>query len=220
MINVKVDQDNTSKRVPIALVLDASISMRHNDNIGILNKHLSILIEQLKNGKDTKDSAEICIIKFGNTVEVISPFCEMSNVQVPNIDADGKSTPLGEATNLAIKMLNNRKEEYKEASTSYFQPMLFLMTDGCENDDDQELEKAQEQVQELTGREKMFFLSIAIGDDADLDTLSKFSKMKPYVVHDDASFEALFKFIRASAADPKIKDNMGKAGKSGLDRFL
>ena len=78
---------------------------------------------------------------------------------------------MGQAVELAVKSLNERKELYNQSGIQYYQPMLVLMTDGFATDDTSGSIKL---VKELCNNRKLTVVNIAIGNSADLDTLKKF----------------------------------------------
>lgn len=87
---------------------------------------------------------------------------------------------MGEAVNMALDMLEARKEEYKDAGVDYYQPWLVLMTDGMPNRDKSELFRSIQRTCQMVQDKKLTVFPIGIGSEADMDTLKKFSpKRKP-----------------------------------------
>ncbi len=81
------------------------------------------------------------IITFGRVVTKVLDFANVER-QVPDfqknmpivVNSPMDGTPMGEAVEMAIKILNERKSEYKTAGVEYYQPWLVLMTDGQPTD--------------------------------------------------------------------------------------
>ena len=71
--------------------------------------------------------------------------------------------------NMALDLVDSRKSEYKKNGISYYQPWVFLITDGAPTD---EWKAAAERVRsEMTARRLMFF---AVGvRNADMDVLTR-----------------------------------------------
>ena len=98
--------------------------------------------------------------------------------EIKNLDANG-TTSMGEGVELALDLLEQRKSDYSNKGVDYYQPWLVLMTDGNPTDD---ISNAVKRVQELYGQRKLTVFSIAIGEDASLNTLKKFSSLKNNMV--------------------------------------
>ncbi|MDR2409903.1 MAG: hypothetical protein LBE13_17580, partial [Bacteroidales bacterium] len=125
--------NNPTARVPVCLCLDTSGSMRRDstsDPIGELNAGLKVFYDVINNNIKTKTAAEICIVTFGGKAQMIEDFATVDDrPDVPELGADG-STPMGEGVNLALDLLEERKNMYKDTGVDYFQPWLVLITDG------------------------------------------------------------------------------------------
>ncbi len=105
-------------------------------------------------------------------------------------------TPMGEAVELALKSLQSCKEEYSIAGVEYYQPWLVLMTDGQPTDS---IENASTLTAELVRKRKLSLFTIAIGDGANLATLSKFSPHRPPLKLNGLNFREFFEWLRESA---------------------
>ncbi len=135
IMDIKKDDlaDNPTARVPICILLDTSGSME-GAPIEELNEGVKLFIEELQSDVLTLYSADICIITFGDTVEIRKSFGPLKDFQVETFDSGGV-TPMGEAVSKGVHLLNERKNDYKSQMIEYFQPWLVLMTDGCPTDD-------------------------------------------------------------------------------------
>jgi len=151
-------------------------------------------------------AAEVCIVTFGgNKPELIVDFGtvylqedECKNV-IPSLEAKGE-TPMGEAVNLALDCLENRKQKYKSVGNDYFQPWLVLMTDGEPNGSVSELNRAIARTNELANNRKLTIFPIGIGDGADMKTLNRFSPRRPAVHLKNMNFKAFFEWLSKSVA--------------------
>lgn len=152
-------------------------------------------------------SAEVCIVTFGgNKPELIVDFGtvylqedERKNV-IPSLRAKGE-TPMGEAVNLALDCLENRKQKYKAAGNDYFQPWLVLMTDGEPNGSAAELNRAIARTNELANNRKLTIFPIGIGEEADMKTLARFSPRRPAVHLKNMNFKAFFEWLSKSLSN-------------------
>ena len=134
---------NPTPRVPICLCLDVSGSM-HGETINELNKGVSLFFDAIRRDEIALYSAEIAIVTFGYTVECVRDFAGLTvDATIPVLEAEG-TTPMGEAVNLALQKLTERKQAYKNTGVDYYQPWLVLMSDGEPNGNTLELQKAKQ----------------------------------------------------------------------------
>lgn len=167
--------DNPTTRVPICLCLDASSSM-DGAPIDELNNCTLMFFDAIKEDEVALYSADIAIITFSNDdARCIREFAGINNESdIPTIIANG-GTPMGEAVNLSLDMLEERKKEYRQNGVDYYQPWLVLMSDGAPNGDPNELDRAIKRVNDLVASKKLVVFAIGVGEYADMDVLAKFS---------------------------------------------
>jgi uncharacterized protein YegL len=101
---------------------------------------------------------------------------------------------MGEAVELAIKRLTQRKFEYQKAGVSYYQPWLVLMSDGAPTDDWQD---AARNLRSMAEARKVAVLAVGIGDGASLEILSKFST-RPAKALTGLKFREFFQWLSQS----------------------
>ncbi len=161
--------ENPSARVAICLVLDTSGSMIGHP-IDALNDGVKQFFEEINNDKVAKSSAEIAVITFGETVEILLEFGNIEKQNVPILSSKG-STPMGEAVNAALDLLEERKNLYKKTGINYYQPWMVLMTDGNPTD---KIETAVERTCKLVTTKRLSIFPIGIGDQANMEVLDRF----------------------------------------------
>jgi len=170
VFSVEEFANNPAPRLPVALVLDTSGSMEGGP-IRELNEALRVFINEIYNDEIARYSAEVCIITFGGIVRLIQDFATVDRVVLTELKADGE-TPMGAAVLFALRRLEQRKNLYKELGIDYYQPWLVLMTDGMPTDS---ITEASARVQELLAQKKLVVFPIAIGPDASISVLEKFT---------------------------------------------
>ena len=159
---------NPDPRCACVLLLDTSASM-NGKPISELNQGLQIFQQDLAEDVLASRRVEIAVVTFGNGgVTKVQDFVTADQFASPELSAEGK-TPMGEAINMALDLVDGRKKEYKENGIAYYQPWVFLITDGAPTD---EWKAAAERVRsEMTARRLMFF---AVGvRNADMDVLTR-----------------------------------------------
>jgi uncharacterized protein YegL len=161
---------NPSARVPICLALDVSSSMR-GSKLDELNRALALFYQSIHEDEVAQSSAEIAIVTFGDRVSKVLDFASIERQIPPHLHAQG-NTPMGQAVNLSLDLLEQAKRMYSELGVDYFQPWLVLMTDGAPTD---EISRAVQRCTTMVQNRKLTVFPIAIGADANLAQMAAFS---------------------------------------------
>ena len=193
-----LDSTNPHARLAICLCLDTSGSMQGHP-INELNAGLRLYYETLLSNTDSRRAADIAIVSFGfSGVQCLQNFCDISITPTPpSLRADGM-TPMGEAVNLALDMIENRRQEYKRDGMQYYHPWLILMSDGEPNGSEAEFERAASRATDLVNRDKLFVFPIGIGREADMRKLERFSPKIPPAPLVGMNFKGFFEWLSIS----------------------
>jgi uncharacterized protein YegL len=124
--------ENPEPRVPCVLILDTSQSMQ-GSRINELNSGLQFYKEELLADPLASKRVEVAIVSFGGDVKQEIDFITAHRFQPPTLAATG-NTPMGQAINKALDMIEDRKASYREHGIAYYRPWAFLITDGEPND--------------------------------------------------------------------------------------
>lgn len=203
---------NPAPRCPCMLLLDTSSSMTGSP-INELNRGVHQFIKEVQNDEVAASSVELGVITFGAKVELQSKLTTVEDIDgVSELQAYGM-TPMGEAVNLAISELENRKVEYQRNGVSYYQPWLVMMTDGGPND---EWYGAAQRLRKLAEQKKMVVLCVGIGDNAEMQILEQFSVLPPKKLN-GLKFREFFAWLsqsmqRVSASTPGDKISLPSTG--------
>ena len=193
--------ENPEPRCPCILLLDCSGSMAGKP-INELNNGLRLFQEQLRNDDLAAKRVEVTVVTFDSDVQVVNEFEVAENFTPQMLYADG-ATSMGQAINVAIKMLNQRKSTYKANGISYYRPWIFLITDGSPTDD---CTRAIEAVHKGEKNKQFAFFAVGI-QGADMDTLSQISVREPLML-DGLNFAELFQWL---------SNSMSSVSRSSLD---
>lgn len=228
LIRIQDLVNNPTPRVPVCLCLDTSGSMWriiggeyeetgeqiYKDGqmwdvvtggisaIDELTEGVKAFYEELRSDDIAQYSAEVCVVTFGGIApELIMDFANINRQpEFPELVADG-DTPMGEAVNLALDCLEKRKREYQEKGVDYYQPWLVLMTDGApDGSDPDELERAIQRTVRMVNSKKLTIFPIGIGEEADMDTLARFSPQRTPLHLKDMRFKEFFQWLSQSVS--------------------
>jgi len=216
---------NPTPRVPICLLLDASGSMSEivggdvepigqtmfKDNqewqivrggtsrLDLLNEGIKLFFDELIKDDIAKYSAEISIVAFAGKAETIMDFESLTRinfVELREMSQDG--TNIGDAVNLSLNLLENRKQEYQDAGVDYFQPWLVIMTDGKPTENN--YVGVAQRVSKLVHEKRLTVFPIGVGDGADMDVLSMFSPKRPPLKLKGLKFKEFFEWLSKSVS--------------------
>jgi uncharacterized protein YegL len=184
--------DNQENRCPVVLVLDTSGSMQ-GAPIQALNQGIETFKQDVLRDVQATLSLETAIIAFGKDgAQKIQDFVGIDGFQPPALAADGL-TPMGEAVNLALDLLEARKAAYKSNGVHYYRPWLILITDGAPTDD---WRGAAQRLQQAEKDNQVIALAVAV-QGANAEVLRQFSQ-RPPVALNGLDFRDLFLWLSNS----------------------
>lgn len=145
-------------------------------------------------------SAEICVVTFNDKATCVMDFANIERQEdFPELIATG-DTAMGEGVNLALDLLEKRKQEYKDKGVDYYQPWLVLMTDGEPNGSPGELARAIQRTTDMVNNKKLTVFPIGIGDESDMSTLNSFSPKRPALKLKGLKFREFFVWLSQSVS--------------------
>jgi len=202
-VNLLIRQEdlvtNPTARVPVCLCLDTSGSME-GDPIRELNEGVRLFYEAIREDETAMYSAEISIVTFGDSVQLVEDFATIDRQPHPPVLQAGGMTPMGEAVNLALDCLEKRKQEYRDKGVDYYQPWLVLMTDGKPNGSPSEFARAVSRTTDMINNRKLTVFPIGIGAQADMNALKQFSPTRPPLKLQGLKFREFFTWLSMSVA--------------------
>ena len=183
--------ENPEPRVPCVLLLDVSGSMS-GQPIAELNEGLITLKDTLSADSLASKRAEIAIVTFGGTVNVIQDFVTAESFQPPHLRASG-GTPMGQAIDTGLGMIASRKSAYRSNGISYYRPWVFLITDGGPDD---AWQAAAERVRQGEASRSFAFFTVGV-EGANFDVLAKIATRAPVKLK-GLNFRDLFLWLSQS----------------------
>ena len=183
--------ENPETRCPVILLLDVSGSMS-GQPIQELNRGLAAFKEDVVKDSQAALSVEVAIVSFG-PVRLTQDFVTIENFTPPELKSDGL-TPMGEAIEYALDLLESRKTAYKDNGILYYRPWVFLITDGAPTDD---WKYAAQRVKEAEASRRLCFFAVGV-QSADFDTLKQIAPERPPVMLNGLDFRSLFVWLSTS----------------------
>lgn len=218
--------DNPTPRVPVCLCLDTSGSMGQVESgtytdtgktvvedgqewhiveggqtrLDELQKGIQLFFDAIREDELALYAADIAIVTFDSEARCLREFSSLeSNSQVPELEAKG-NTAMGEGVAMALNLLADRKQKYKDKGVDYYQPWLVIMSDGEPNGNAGIYKEAQQEAVKLANDKKLAVFSIGIGKEADMDALSSFSPKRPALRLQGLKFKEFFEWLSQSVS--------------------
>ncbi len=184
---------NPDPRCACVLLLDTSASMA-GEPIDSLNQGLRAFQQDLQEDPLARRRVEIALITFGKGgVTKVHDFLPAAEFTSPALSADG-TTPMGEAINLALDVVQKRKGEYKTNGIAYYQPWIFMLTDGAP-DPGSPWKQAATRVRSEMSAKGLTFFAVGVGN-ADTRVLSQITPRA--LMLDGLKFRELFIWLSQS----------------------
>jgi len=188
--------ENPEPRCPSLLLLDVSGSMA-GQPISELQAGLTKYKDELAADNLARKRVEVAIVAFGGVPQVLQNFCTADVLTVPQLTAQGE-TPMGQAINMGLGLLDDRKQEYRQNGINYFRPWVFLITDGAPTDmNTAAWPEAVEKLQK--GEQQRAFSFFAVGvEGANMDVLKQLCVSRDPLKLKGLRFRDLFSWLSNS----------------------
>lgn len=156
-------------RCPIVLLLDTSQSME-GAPIEELREGLGVFLADLREDPQASRRVEIAICAFGDEEIAFWDFAQAKEFALPDLKVRG-TTPIGAAIDFGMNELDKRIELYKSEGRNYYQPWVFLISDGEPTD---EWRSSASRIQLEQQEEKVVFFVVGVNK-ANMDILNQLS---------------------------------------------
>jgi len=193
--------ENYEPRCPVVLLLDTSSSMQ-GAPIQQLNRGLVEFKASIEQDSLAALRVEVAIITFG-PVRLEQDFVTMSQFSPPILSAHGV-TPMTEAIEYAINLVEDRKETYRNQGVDYYRPWIFLITDGAPTDNNgaatDSWKRAAQRVRQSVEERKLIFFCVAV-ESANINVLREISPVdRPPLRLRGLDFSSLFVWLSKSVS--------------------
>lgn len=186
--------ENPENRCPVILLVDTSSSMS-GAPINALNLGLETFKEAVFQDEQAALRVDVAIVTFG-PVRLVQDFVTIDQFQVPVLEANGL-TPMGEAIDYALDLLESRKATYRNNGVQYYRPWIFLITDGAPNRDSP-WQQAAQRLKTAEAQRKLSFFAVGV-QGADMNTLQQIAPPeRPPLMLNGLDFRSMFLWLSDS----------------------
>lgn len=182
-------------RLPVCILVDTSYSMIEDGKITTILEGIESFIREIDSNPTARDSVELAIVSYsGKGATLVQYFDNVVNinfVEVKELLKPIGNTPMAKGLDLAIDVLNRRKNELSSSGTAIFKPWLIIMGDG---NSDENIDKQVSTIQNMYRRQEIKAKCIGVGEgceDSDLQRVSpngKVEKMNNLQIRDFCSW--------------------------------
>jgi len=187
--------ENPENRCPCVLVLDVSSSMS-GAPIRELQQGLKQYADELLSDSIARKRVEVAIITFGDSVRTESPFSTADSLLVPQLHPNGV-TPMAGALLEAVRMVEERKAEYRSHGVQFYRPWIILITDGAPTDGDSLWATAVAELKRVTDQKGCTLFVVGVTG-ADFQKLGELPAMNGPQKLDGTRFKDMFLWLSQS----------------------
>ena len=203
--NWKNGDIKVTRKVPICLLLDVSSSMSDKDGsqktkIEEMNDNLVTFLDYVRNDARASKICDLCIITFGQKIDVVTNYDSIDNIKNPTFTAHG-GTPLGGAIDKAVELLESRRQYYRDNDIEHFKPIVLLMSDGEPTDN---YKASAKSFSDRVNKKELKIFPVGMGKQFNCSVLEEFSPiLKPKQISTTEEFAKLFELLSSSSSRPE-----------------
>lgn len=200
--------DPALERTPTVLLVDTSGSMGEevspasdeepSPRIDQVNEGLSIFKEEISSMNEVEREVDVSLVSFGGGVTVEEEFTPITEWEPPKLTESGR-TPMGEAIDKAIDIVEERKQTYNDEGVPYKRPFIWVLTDGKPTDmkpNDDRWDEIHQRIQDGEDQKSFALFIMAVGADAK-ESIKPLHPQRTIAL-DDGKFREYFEFLSAS----------------------
>ena len=161
--------DNPEARCSIVLVTDISGSM-YGPPMDTLNQALTKFGNIIREDPVTALRADVAIIAFCGEAGVVQDFTNGTDFNPPVLPGIflGGGTEFAPAVNLALDLIEARKQSYRDGGIAYYRSLGYFLTDGYGSDDSSAIRETADRLYAMEERRSVAFFPFTIGGHGDM----------------------------------------------------
>ena len=155
--------DNPEARCSVVLILDVSGSMQ-GAPIDTVNRALAKFRDIIRGDTVTALRADVAIVAFDEEAWVVQDFTNGTDFEPPVLSTYG-GTNYSLAVNLAMDIIDARKQSYRDGGISYYRSLAYFLTDGIPNDQPADLAQASARLSRMEQDRNVAFCSFVVSNE-------------------------------------------------------
>lgn len=145
LINIEPEDISTSTQALFCFCLDTSLSMM-GKKIKTINSCMEKFIKDNSEDVFNSNMTNICIVTFGDTEpKVVQKFDNIKNVKFKKLEPNG-GTHMAAGIELAINKILEERKKWESRGTTFYKPLLIIMSDGKSDDNLKAIAKKEKQL--------------------------------------------------------------------------
>lgn len=158
---------NKSNRIMICLCIDCSASMLRQGAMKKVNDGMAAFLEKTNSDTLSRDAADICIVSFGDTAQLVSDFGTaeeaLRNLRAQPILPVGANTVLAAGVNMTLDHLAAHQAQLSAVNNNSYIPWLIIISDGDSTERPADVNAAAERVLKLLRAHELKTMCLNIG---------------------------------------------------------
>ena len=158
---------NKSNRIMICLCIDCSASMLRQGAMKKVNDGMAAFLEKTNSDTLSRDAADICIVSFGDTAQLVSDFGTVEealrNLRAQPILPVGANTVLAAGVNMTLDHLAAHQAQLAAVNNNSYIPWLIIISDGDSTERPADVNAAAERVRKLLRAHELKTMCLNIG---------------------------------------------------------
>lgn len=158
---------NKSNRIMICLCIDCSASMLRQGAMKKVNDGMTAFLEKTNADILARDAADICIVSFGDTAQLVSDFGTadeaLRSLRARPILPVGANTVLAAGVNMTLDHLATHQAQLAAVNNNAYIPWLIIISDGDSTERPADVDAAAERVRELLRAHELKTMCLNIG---------------------------------------------------------
>lgn len=158
---------NKSNRIMICLCIDCSASMLRQGAMKKVNDGMAAFLEKTNSDTLSRDAADICIVSFGDTAQLVSDFGTaeeaLRNLRAQPILPVGANTVLAAGVNMTLDHLAAHQAQLSAVNNNSYIPWLIIISDGDSTERPADVNAAAERVRKLLRTHELKTMCLNIG---------------------------------------------------------
>ena len=160
--------DNPEARCPIVLIVDNSGSM-YGDKIATVNRALVKFGDIIRDDSVTALRADVAIVAASDRPWVVQDFTNGSDFQPPALEIE-PAEYYSEGINIALDMIEARKQSYRDGGIAYYRSLAYFLGDGFPTiDSPGELAQVSARLTQMEENRGVAFFAFGVGIDGACD---------------------------------------------------